>query len=237
MFSKIIAEAREYTRPVVTLFKCTDGKVESSVGTFIHVDDLGHILSANHIFTVGSEDPIDVFGVIFDRQYSSAEIIAEDVPNDLILLRIKGYIPGSIKMFPKFLRKSQAELSPGTPLVRLGFPLGHPYSHVAVGWNDLTKGFQWDAEKTKLSDFHNEGTVMGYVDRECGVRLLETTSPALMGQSGGPLLTAQGALVGLQSRNTVLELPASPSLETGLATSHIVIAELLEKNGARADWI
>jgi len=55
MFSKVIAEAKEYTRPVVILYRFTDGRVESNIGTFFHVDDLGHILSASHIFKMGKE--------------------------------------------------------------------------------------------------------------------------------------------------------------------------------------
>ncbi len=59
------------------------------MGTYIHIDDAGHILSARHIFTMGSQDLIDAFSIIFDRQYLNAEVIAEDVPKDLILLKIK----------------------------------------------------------------------------------------------------------------------------------------------------
>lgn len=237
MFSKAIAEAKEYTRPVITVFKFADGKVESSVGSFIHLDDHGHILSARHIFTMGSEDPIDAFSIIFDRQYFNAEIIAADVPNDLMLLKIKDYRPGTIKAFPKFLKRSEGELSKGTPLVRLGFPKDPPYSNVSFTWDEANKRFHWDAEKSRLTYFHNDGVVTGYVDREHNVRLLETSSPALMGQSGGPILTAHGSVVGLQSRNTVLDDSTNPPLETGLAASHLAIANFLNKHAtAQAIW-
>ena len=73
MFSKAIADAKEYTRPVVILYLMTDGRVESNVGTFVHLDDVGHILSASHIFKMGSEDPISSVSVIFDGRYFSAD--------------------------------------------------------------------------------------------------------------------------------------------------------------------
>jgi S1-C subfamily serine protease len=238
MFSKAIAEAKEYTRSVIPIFKFANGKVESTVGTFIHIDDAGHILSARHIFTKGSEDEIDQFSFIFDRQYTQAESIAEDVPNDLKLLRLRDYKPGSIKVFPKFLKGTVGELSNGTQLVRLGYPLGNPYSNVAVTWDEAKKHFHWDADNTKLTCFHSDGFITGYADRENDVRLLETSSPALLGQSGGPVLTAQGVVVGLQSRNSVFESLVNPPVETGLAASHIAIARFLGKHtAAQAIWI
>lgn len=109
-------------------------------------------------------------------------------------------------------------------------PLGAPFSHVPVTWDDKNKSFQWDSKNTKLSYFHNDGVIAGYVNRGSDARLLETSSPALLGQSGGPVLTNQGTVIGLQSRNTVLESSAHSPLETGLAASHSVIANFLAKH-------
>lgn len=236
MFSSAITEAKEYTRSVVILYRFTDGRVESNVGTFVHVDDDGNILSASHIFKMGSEDPISSISVIFDGRYVAADYVADDVVNDLILLKIRDYRPGSVKAFPKFLNGSVGELTRGTPLVRLGFPKGEPHSNILVAWDSALNGFRLD-DATKVSSFHNEGTVIQYADRDNNVRLIEISSPALMGQSGGPVLNTDATVVGLQSRNTVLELPTKPPLETGLAASHIAIARLLKMNpSVRANW-
>jgi S1-C subfamily serine protease len=223
MFSKAVAEAKEYTRSVVGLYKRTSGKVETSVSTFIHLDDVGHILTSKHVFNWGSEDPLDAHRFIFDRQYFDGEMISEDVPNDLILIKLKGFKPGSIKVFPRFLRSTEREISKGTPLVRFGFPGSKPFANVSATWNDATGGFHLDTIVTK--DFHNSGLATGYEEREGNARLLETDFPALPGQSGGPVLNAQGVVVGLTSRNTVWE--DMGNLETGLATSHLAIARLL----------
>lgn len=225
MFSNVIAEAKEYTRSVVILYRFADGKVESNLGTYIHVDDRGHILSASHIFKMGSEDPITSISVIFDGQYLNADYIGDDVPNDVILLKIKDYKPGSVKAFPRFLNSSIGELPRGTPLVRLGYPKGNPFSQIPVSWDEANSRFCLDGSNTKVTCFHNEGTVMGYEDRENGVRLLEMSTPALMGQSGGPVLTAEGAVAGIQSRNTGYDFEP----ETGRAATHLAIAQLLEK--------
>lgn len=236
MFSKVIADAKEYTRPVTPFFKFADRDVESSVGTYVHVDDLGHILSARHIFTVGSEDPLVASAMIFDCRYSDYEIIAADVPNDLILVRVKDYRPGSIRVFPKFLKKSEGEISKGTPFTRLGFPKGQPYSHVPVTWDEANRSFHWDSEKTKLSFFCNDGFASGYTELEDEARFLETNSLALNGQSGGPLLTAQGTIVGITSRNSTFE--GNPPLTVSFAASHIAIAKFLEKQAcARVTWM
>lgn len=235
MFSSVVAVAREYTRAVVILYRMTDGRVESNVGTYIHLDDVGHILSASHIFKMGSEDPISTISVIFDGQYFNAEYVADDVRNDIILLRIKDYKRGSIKVFPKFLRGSNGELHQGTPLVRLGYPRGKPHSDIAVTWDELGNQFKIEGTPT-VNSFYNEGIVMRYVDRENDARLVELSSPALLGQSGGPLLTAEGFVAGVQSRNTVLEFPQRPPRETGLATSHIHVAKLLENTGMQISW-
>ncbi len=61
--------------------------------------------------------------------------------------------------------------------------------------------------------------------REGNACLLETDFPAQPGQSGGPVLNADGVVVGLTSRNTVWE--DMGNLETGLATSHAAIARFL----------
>ncbi len=228
---KVIDEAKEYTRPVVLLFKLTDGEVKSSIGTFMHIDDRGHILSAKHIFTVGDQDPIVAFSCIFDRQYFSAEIIAEDNWNDLVLLKIKDYKPGSVKVLPKFFTSSVRPLSEGTQLVRLGYPIGNQFSHIAVTWDDAIKGFNWDAANTRLTCFANEGIFTQYeIDSKNNTHFLEISSPALVGQSGGPVLTAQGIIAGLQSKNSVFEIPGDNNLEVGIAASHVAIARLLEKH-------
>lgn len=226
MFSNVIAEAKEYTRSVVTFYRMTDGRVESNIGTYVHLDDDGHILSASHIFKMGSEDPISTISVILDGRYFSADYIADDIPNDIILLKIRDFKPGSIKAFPKFLNGSTGELPRGTPLVRLGYPKGHPHSNFSVIWDEAINGFRVDEKNTRVTCYHNDGILTGYENRENGVRLLEMSTPALMGQSGGPVLTANGAMAGLQSRNTGYEFEA----ETGRAATHIAIAKLLEKH-------
>jgi hypothetical protein len=238
MFSKVVADAKEYTRPVVILYRFTDGRVESNIGTFFHVDDCGHILSASHIFKMGSEDPISSISIIFSGRYFKADYIADDIQNDIVLLKITDYVPGSIKIFPKFLKGSIGELPQGTPLVRLGYPKGEPHSNIPIAWDEANQGFALDETQIKITCFHNDGIVTQYVDRDKDVRLLEMSTPALMGQSGGPVLSAEGTVVGLQSRNTVLEIPAEQPLETGLAASHIVIAKFLEPYPAvRVAWI
>lgn len=238
MFSKVISEAREYTRPVVILYKFTDGRVESNLGTFFHIDDLGHILSASHIFKMGSEDPITSISVIFDGRYFQADYVADDVLNDIILLRIKDFKSGSIKAFPKFMKGSIGELPRGTPLLRVGYPKGNPHSNIPVAWDEAINGFTLDEKKIRVTCLSNDGVVTQYVDRDNDVRLMEMSTPALMGQSGGPVLSANGTVVGLQSRNTVWEFPAHPPQETGLAASHIVIAKFLEKHPTvQTAWI
>lgn len=227
MFSKAIAEAKEYTRAVVILYRMTDGRVESNVGTYVHLDDVGHILTASHIFKMGSEDPVSKITVIFDGRYFNADYIADDVPNDILVMKIQDYQPGLIKIFPKFLDESIGELPRGTPLIRLGYPTGKPHSHIPVSWDDGRNAFSLGND-LKVNCFHNDGVVLRYVNRGCEVRLIEIASPALLGQSGGPVLTPEGIVVGLQSRNTVLEFSDRPPMETGLATSHAAIARFIK---------
>lgn len=233
MFSEVIEEAKKYTRPVVTIFKLADGKVFSSVATYIHIDDIGHILSAKHIFTMGSDSQVDASAVIFDLQYSQAEYIAEDSKNDLVLLKIKDYKPGSIKIFPKFLRSLDSNLPRFTPLVRLGFP----NSSVDATWDERKKCFNWIHGNFVF--FDNNGVSIGYeIDRENNTHLLETNFPARMGQSGGPVITTQGVVVGIQSKNSIFENLDCQDLEIGVAASHVAIASLLEKYPAtKPSWI
>ncbi len=226
MFSNAIAEAREYTRSVVVLYKFTDGRVKSKVGTYVHLDDLGHILTANHVLQVGSESQITNFDVIFDGRYFKldAEYVAQDFLNDLALIRIRTYQPRSIKAFPKFLTGSSGELPRGTPLVRLGYPISE--SHISATWDEANNDFNMDRINTRLTCVSNYGKVVGYEARENGLYLLEMNTAVLNGQSGGPVLTSEGAIAGLVSRNTGYD--SEP--ETGRAATHMSIAHLLEKH-------
>ena len=117
----------------------------------------------------------------------------------------KDYNPGSIRVFPKFLKKSEGEISGGTPIARLGFSEGQPYSHGPVTWNAINRSFHWDSEKIKLFFFCNDGFVTGYTDLELDTRFLETNSLGLNGQSGGLIFTAQGIIAGITSRNSTFE--------------------------------
>lgn len=145
--------------------------VERGVGTGVVIVDNGTILTNLHV--VSGAKRIQV--VFADGTESEAVLINVQPENDLAVLRART-LPDDLR--PATLR-STSDLAPGDPVVAVGFPFGIGPSVSAGVVSGLKREFR-----------SPEG-------RQILTNLIQFDAAANPGNSGGPLVTMDGAVVGI----------------------------------------
>ena len=154
----------------------------------------------NHSFWWGC-DGVSITEVRFNREV------------DLFVGRLEPYDPSTVSFYPTF-KDPASNLCPGTSLCRLGFPF-----HNIQASFDPDKGFLLAPGSIPVPRFPIEGIYTRNVsagrtsDGIYEIKFLETSSPGLMGQSGGPIFDTDGTVWAIQSRTTHLPLGFSPTVE------------------------
>lgn len=145
--------------------------VAEGIGTGVVIVDNGTILTNLHV--VSGADRIQV--VFADGTESEAVLINAQPRNDLAVLRART-LPDDLQ--PATLR-STSDLAPGEPVVAVGFPFGIGPSVSAGVVSGLNREFR-----------SPEG-------RQILTNLIQFDAAANPGNSGGPLVTMDGAVVGI----------------------------------------
>ena len=147
------------------------GDIEKSVGTGVVIVDKGIILTNLHVVAGG-----DRLGVVFaDGTESEATVLGVQPENDLAVIQAKT-LPDDL--VPATLRGT-GDLAPGDDVVAVGFPFG-------IG-PTATAGVVSSLRRIHRS---RDGT------RDI-VNLIQFDAAANPGSSGGPLVTADGEVVGI----------------------------------------
>jgi hypothetical protein len=129
---------------------------------------------------------------------------------DLAVARIQPFDPSWVQALPIF--KNPKKIRQGTSLCRLGYP----FVKIDCAF-DTTKSM-FSLSSPGLPFFPNEGIFAREVlgpkspNGPFGVRFIETSSPGLKGQSGGPLFDIHGTVWGIQSQTQHLDLGFNPNL-------------------------
>ena len=158
----------------VTAFgKSKDGneEVERGVGTGVVIVDKGIILTNLHV--VQGADSIKV--LFFDGLESTASVTGAQPENDLAVLQAHK-IPDD--MIAATMR-STADLAPGDQVLVVGFPFGIGPSASAGVISGLKRSFRSPDSKQQLTN------------------LIQFDAAANPGNSGGPLVTMDGEVVGI----------------------------------------
>jgi len=135
---------------------------------------------------------------------------------DLILGRLDPFDASSITNYP-VLKDPGKNISPGTSLCRTGFP----FHTIKTDFDPKRNSFSLDAACLPPPFFPIEGIFTRNVvvgkskDNHHEIKFLETSSPGLKGQSGGPIFDCHGTIWGLQSRTKNLPLGFSPKVKRG----------------------
>ena len=119
---------------------------------------------------------------------------------DLVLGRLSPFDPEARPVYPVF--KSPDDLGVGTALCKLGYP----FQRVHATFREANNSFELSPAARTLACFPMEGLYTRTLyagksgDGRYDIKFLETSSPGLKGQSGGPILDANGTIWGVQSR-------------------------------------
>ena len=148
-----------------------DEEVEHGVGTGVVIIDKGVILTNLHV--VSGADRISV--VFSDGLQSPATITGVQAENDLAVLQA-GKIPDDL--IPATMR-STADLGPGDKVMAVGFPFGIGPSASGGVVSGLKRAFRSPEGKQEMTN------------------LIQFDAAANPGNSGGPLVTMDGEVVGI----------------------------------------
>ncbi len=131
---------------------------------------------------------------------------------DLVIGRLEPFDPKKIKAYPIF--KKPELLDAGTSLCKLGYP----FHKIEASFDEKTGSFKLAPNALPLPRFPLEGIYTRNVragkskDGKYEVEFLETSSPGLRGQSGGPIFDVNGVVWAIQSRTMHFPLGFSPKI-------------------------
>src|SRR5204863_9446665 len=155
-------------------FEQADGDsddTESGVGTGVVIVDKGIILTNLHVVSSAKR-----VGVVFaDGTESEATIISTQPENDLAVLQAKT-IPDDL---PAATLRSTSDLALGDEVVAIGFPFGIGPSVTSGVVSGLRREYRSPEGKRLLTN------------------LIQFDAAVNPGSSGGPLVTAEGEVVGI----------------------------------------
>jgi hypothetical protein len=133
---------------------------------------------------------------------------------DLAIGRLDPFPKEMCRSYPVF-KNPAGGLPIATSLCRLGFP----FREVKVTYDEAAD--QFGIPEGGLAYFPIEGILTRMFDSgvpngsKYHVRWIETSSPGLRGQSGGPIYDVQGRIWGIQSRTDTLPLGFAPEIKVG----------------------
>jgi len=147
------------------------GEIERGIGTGVVIVDKGVILTNLHV--VAGADHIRV--TFFDGLEATASVTGVQPDQDLAVLQAH-QIPDDLEAATL---RSTADLRPGDEVVAIGFPFGIGPSVSSGVVSGLKRGFVSPEGKTQLRN------------------LIQFDAAANPGNSGGPLVTMDGEVVGI----------------------------------------
>lgn len=227
MFTHAIDVATNFTNPFVGFRRRANGEVFTTMGAFIVVNADGWILTSGHIVDeilartneAGSDAEGDDDGA---RVVAHSELWA--VPGflrtkprlveaqvnrvaDVGICRIEPFDAESVVAYPVFRDCTIAPIEQGMSICRLGFP----FCDVPATFNEQRNEFELDDRAFPVPRFALDGIVARFNrrvmdDGNAAGLYIETSTPGLRGQSGGPLLDTSGRVCGVQSHTSHVDL-------------------------------
>ncbi|MDR0309881.1 MAG: serine protease [Candidatus Methanoplasma sp.] len=132
---------------------------------------------------------------------------------DICVGRLEPFDPKWITEYPVF--REQDSLRPGTSVCRLGFP----FAQVESEFEEATKAFRIKKGVLPLPLFPNDGIHTRNVvkgrskEGNYEMQYIETSSPGLRGQSGGPIYDSKGRIYAMQVQTAHMPLGFQPTAE------------------------
>lgn len=266
MFAEAVRIASGFTFPYIGLRKRADGSVFTIVAAFVVVNPDGWIVTSAHVIeevlasqrsTEGTRGDSDHPGRVVQRsEVWAVPGFEESRPGlaggrvnraaDIAVGRLTAFDPGSVSEFPVLRDSASSPLRQGESVCRYGFP----FHTVNAGYDESTGEFSVGRGAFPVPAFALDGIVARFNHRAASdgssALFVETSTPGLRGQSGGPLMDVAGRLCGIQSQTAHLDLgfdapyagaDGSPVTErqflnVGLASHVDEVRALLDAEGA-----
>ena len=271
MFAKACEKAMKFTHPMVVSTRTVDGTLTSNVATYFFISRDGWAITAAHTFQPYQKflyDKQHIEEVNRKREQDKANNVMTQaqmdpkwITNHSIWWGFDGIRETQVHLFmdadiaavklanvpPQFLEEvavfGEADsLKIGTSLCRIGYPF------VKLEPRFEGNNFILDQNIRNLVPFPNDGiytrTLMQKIADNIMIKQIETSTPGMRGQSGGPVFDVNGLVMGLQVRTQHYPLGFAPHVEdngqdyvehqflnTGVAVHASVIQQkLLSKN-------
>ncbi|MBX5468397.1 MAG: trypsin-like peptidase domain-containing protein [Thermoleophilaceae bacterium] len=178
---------RQLSPGVVTIISIFDGSGgalaggEEGLGSGFVVDPSGYIATNAHVVTTGDRPPLrrasQVYVEFGDGNRVRARIVGADPDSDVALVKVD---PSGLRMVPLSFGDS-SKLSVGEPVAAIGSPFGEEQS-LSVGVISAL-----DRSIRSLTQFDIANAI-------------QTDAAINHGNSGGPLIDAQGKVIGINSQ-------------------------------------
>ncbi|MFA6710668.1 MAG: trypsin-like peptidase domain-containing protein [Candidatus Methanomethylophilaceae archaeon] len=132
---------------------------------------------------------------------------------DLAVGRLEPFNPAWVQYYPKF--RNPDTMRPGTSVCRLGFP----FAHIESEFIESQNAFRIKKGVLPLPLFPNDGIhtrnlMKGKGDKGYDLLYVETSTPGLKGQSGGPIFDRDCNIYALQVQTAHFPLGFQPTVET-----------------------
>jgi S1-C subfamily serine protease len=184
----LASEIYERASPSLVAIRAIRGDDESNIGTGVIINDLGQILTSNHV--VFGADQIDV--QFADGTVTQARLVTNETVLDIAVLSVANK-PATAQ--PAVLGNPRT-LQVGDPIYAIGNPLGLTGSISAGIISGLNRDIPFPGDEGLI--FEN---------------LIQFDAAVNQGSSGGPLLNADGHVVGIV---TALADPAGQGFFIGI---------------------
>ena len=241
MFSKAYRIAAPFTRPLVTSTRLHNGDVRTETATFTVVNDEGWVITAGHVFDSfvkfqsdqNKMKEIEEINSKRSNRNSVIKIAPDSITNhsfwwgwdgvimrslyvnrqtDIAAVKLEG-LDGKVSGFPVFADEDR--VCPGTSLCRMGYA----FSNIKTIFNEESKNFGIPAINHSELLFPNDCMHVRTVDRGRSkdgnhpMVYIETSTPGLMGQSGGPIFDVEGRVHAMQVNTAHYDTGFHPKAE------------------------
>ncbi len=207
-----VADIADRVLPAVVSVEVTFGDL-GGTGSGVVVEQDGYILTNNHVVSGAADSAESTIRVIFsDSSASPARIVGRDPMSDLAVLKVEK--PG----LAVATLGSSGDVVVGDPVVAIGSPLG-------LAGTVTTGIVSALARPVRLA---GEGT-----DTEAVISAVQTDAAVNPGNSGGALVDAAGAVIGINTAIASLSAGSGPGGSIGLGfaipidTARVIGEELI----------
>ena len=167
----------KYSRSVVLIY---NNEIKGTGSGSVILKDIGAIITNWHVIQ-GAE----VVGIIFKKDgeieksdVMVADVIGYDATKDLAVLRLNGKVPNDVNE----LKLSNKLPEVGSDVHAIGHPGALSWTYTKGYVSQIRNNYKWNYEKT----LHEAS-------------IIQTQTPISPGNSGGPLISPEGELIGVNS--------------------------------------